>query len=61
VSLSSDSRGIGWLNSSLDCLLLEVDGKVGCDCVFNAPSSDILWVYVRLLARDCETILTMWW
>jgi hypothetical protein len=61
VSLGSNSRGVSWLNGSLDCLRLEVDSKVGCDCVIDAPSLDILWVYVRLLARGCETILMMWW
>jgi hypothetical protein len=61
VFLGGDSRSVGWLNGSLDCLRFAATERSGCDLVINVSSSGKLWVYVRLLARDCETILTTWW
>jgi hypothetical protein len=60
VFLGSDSRGVGWLNGSLDCLRFAVDKREGCDLVINSLSSENLWLYVRLFVRDCEPILAMW-
>jgi hypothetical protein len=41
----------------VDCLRFKAAERGGCDLVINAPSSDILWLYVLLLKCDCEAII----
>jgi hypothetical protein len=60
VVLGGDSRSVGWLNGSLDCLCLAAATRRGCDLVIDTPSSEMLWLYVRLAPRDCETIAGIW-